>query len=142
MNRLFPVRKQLWENLLWGVGWGLFIAAILSCYVTVLYLFRGPRPFQAQGTNVLTVVATYIVGGIAAGVIVGLFRPLGRSDWGAALLGAICGLAVFALIRVSLDGPTHWTRADAFTIVACAILIGAPVGYRYRRIFGGGQWRL
>jgi hypothetical protein len=72
-----------------GVGIGLIFASLYSLYMIGLYVIQGEEPFPRMGTTVLTVIATYFSGGITAGAVVGILRPLGRWRLGAIFIGIV-----------------------------------------------------
>jgi hypothetical protein len=84
---------------------GAVIATVLSAYTAALYLARGPAPFTANDTTVLTSVAVYYLGGVLGGLAVGLLLPFLRGRVGAAIGGAIAMLPVYAAAAYALDGP-------------------------------------
>jgi hypothetical protein len=117
-----------------GFVCGIGMACILSLYVLVLYLFRGPAPFQAYGTTLLNTVWAYFVGGAAAGVVVGLLHPVTRTAWGAALVGFVAGIPVYWAAMISLD--RHATSSGVVAVIIAALCVGAPVGLIWRKQWG------
>jgi hypothetical protein len=83
---------------------GLAFDCLYSLYVCGLYLLEGRAPFARLGTTLGVVIGTYFIGGISAGVAVGLLKPLARWRAGAILVGIIAAFFVFVGIVVASDG--------------------------------------
>ena len=132
--------ESMLENLRWGVAAGLFFAALYSLYVTLLYLIRGPDPFDANETTLGQVIAVYFAGGIAGGAIVGVLRPLAKWRIGAAVVGVVAAVPVFLGIALSLEGGLSGLDRGAWEAVAfCSIFFGILGGNAMWR--GGGRKR-
>jgi hypothetical protein len=122
-------------HVLGSVAVALGVALLLALYVVALYLFRGAEPFAALGTTLTAVVLSYFVGAVLAGTVVGLLLPLVRWPWGAALVGFAAAMPVYAVMRVLDQGFVPWTTTDTTVSLVFALLLGAPVGVIYRRLF-------
>jgi hypothetical protein len=109
---------------------GIGVACLLTLYVLVLYLFRGPAPFGVYGTTLLSTVWAYFVGGAAGGVVAGVLQPITRTALGAALVGFLTGVPVFWAVMISLHG--RGTSSDLVAILLGALFVGAPVGVIWR----------
>ena len=87
--------------------------------------------------NAIAVMASYLWGGVTAGAIVGLLRPLGRYLVGAVLITFIAAIPVFLGVRVVLSGFAPWESRDtALILIAPAmmsILIGVPLWAKRHR---------
>ena len=104
---------------------GLAFACIYSLYVCGLYLLEGPQPFERLHTTLGVVVLSYFAGGIAAGTIVGLLKPLARSRPGAIIVGITAAFFVFLGIGIASDGlPTRWGEDSWLSVIICALLFG------------------
>ena len=68
-----------------------------------------------------------MAGGIVTGVIVGTLRSLTSAWAGAAVLGFLSALAVFAAIRIAVDGLSDWSTQDLTGIVGLSLALG-PFG--------------
>src|SRR3989442_1463332 len=86
--------RDLRNHLLKGLGLALFVATGFSAWVTFLRVAYGTTAFDRLHTTYGAVVALYYLGGLAAGILLGVFWPLRRWLPGSALLGM---LAVFQL---------------------------------------------
>jgi hypothetical protein len=72
-----------------------------SLLATVIFVVAGPPDGPLSFVGIL---ATYVVVGILAGVVAGLFRPLSRTKLGATVLGMIVGSVLYIGGGVSLSG--------------------------------------
>lgn len=117
------------------MGFGWFVAALLSLFALGAYLLRGPEPFQANRTSIGLAVLTYFAGATLAGVVVGLTLPLARWRIGAVIVGMLAAVPFYAAIRFAVDGFTPWTMKDTFVILLTSLFVGAPVGLSYYSLF-------
>lgn len=117
---------------------GLFIATGFSVWVLGLYLFRGNTPFEKLGTTLGAVILTYYCAAILIGPLAGLLLPLARAGRpGAALVGALTAVPLYAMVLITLEGIPSWTPRTAFVILVPALFVGVPVGLVCRRMFDG-----
>ena len=118
-------------NVLWGVLWGIGYAVFFSLIVLVIYLFRGTRAFDGYGATLGAVLLGYFAGGLVGGTVLGLLRPLNRWKWGAAFVGFVVALPVYASAGVVVSGwYTQWVVEDVLTMVLCALLVGPALGVK------------
>ena len=130
-------RRSVRRDIVVCLGWGLLIAMGFSIWVLALYLRRGSAPFENVGTTLWAVILLYFCAAILVGPIVGLLLPLARTTRsGSALVGIVAAIPFYAMARITVEGFTSWARGEAFVILVLALLVGAPVGLAYRRIFG------
>lgn len=129
-----PTRNLL-NDLVLGIGAGLAIAICLCFYAGILYLFRGPKPFESNGTTLGTVILLYLVGGTVAGAVLGLLFPFTRWRWGAALVGFVAAMPVFVIFRFALEGFTPWTKGDTIVMSVWALTLGSTVGWIFWGMF-------
>ena len=128
-------------NLAWGIKLGLAFAAVYSLYVVVLFLAEGSRPFDRLHTSLLMVIATYVIGGLTSGALIGVMRPYLHMRSVAILVGITAGVFVFFAIAVTSDGmPWHWSRTSWESVAVCSLLLGSfggnwlwkhPIGSNY-----------
>ena len=77
-------------------------------------------------------IGTYFFGGTAAGVVVGVLRPLARWRAGAIVVGIIAAFFVVLGIGVARSGlPSRWTSADWFALTVLSIFFGAFAGNHF-----------
>lgn len=112
-----------------GVAGGAVIGGLLSLWITLVYLVGGSEPFTENGTTYGAVVAVYLAGGALVGAVFGVLRPWVRGHWSAAAAGFVGGCLFFSMI--GLARGDH----DPLAVLICALILGAPVGWRYWTIF-------
>jgi hypothetical protein len=131
MTPVDPQRTIL-ENVVWGVKIGLSFAAVLVVWVIVIYLISGDAAFANINTTLAKTIIAYLGGGAAAGAIIGLCRPLLRSQLAAAIVGVLAAVPVIVMGKYSVD-PGPWSSADVFAVTALPLFYGlvlGPIFYR------------
>lgn len=121
------------QNLRWGIFWGLCGAAVYCAWVGILFLLRGAAPFLANGTTFPATLAAYLVGGLGAGIILGLLRPFTRMVWGVALVGFLCALPVWFGALGAVEGFQRIDGADVRVMVFLAFATGPLCAFLARR---------
>ncbi|HEU5077078.1 MAG TPA: hypothetical protein VFU02_22965 [Polyangiaceae bacterium] len=121
------------RNVLRGLAWGAAAAFIYSIIALLLFALgeaRGEAP-PADYPSLPALVASYTAGFLAAGLLVGLLRPLARFPLGAMLLGALGALCVYGAVGIPVLGfplrPLHF-----FVGLAAALFIGPAFGLGFR----------
>lgn len=133
--------QALPTRIAWGAKWGLRFGLTFDVIALLIFLLAGRTEHEATGVTLPAVILLYTCGGLIAGSVVGGLLPATRWRVGAALVGVISALPVAFLVRLTTEGPATWTREDTVALVLFALLIGAPTGIIYRRIFGTRQSR-
>lgn len=134
-----PGRRQLSavvNDITWGCAWGTGVAFVLSVFVLVV---RGGAMLAGGGgtaPGLLAVVGSYFLGGLLAGAVVGVLRPVGKTAWGAGLLGFVASTPVFFVFEYFDRGPQAWSTGRVTAMLLFASLLGVPVGVIYRKLFG------
>lgn len=114
------------------VGIGLCFSVFYSLYVCGLYWVSGATPFERLGTSLGVVIGTYFFGGITAGLVVGILRPLTRWRSGAIFVGIIAAFFVFLGIGVASSGlPSRWRSGDWFAMTVLPVFFGAFAGNKF-----------
>jgi hypothetical protein len=117
------------DDLRWGLGIAAFFIAFYALIAVVLYFLRGADSFEAQGLSLPRLLLAYLGGGVVAGCILGLLRPLTRWRLGAALVGVAVALPVFLGIGLALFGmPSTWDSSVWGAMVGAAVLLGSVGG--------------
>ena len=120
---------KLLTNIRWGILWGLFFAASLSCIASVQFLFKGASLEKKYGTTLSSIILTYFAVGIIAGCIGGLLRPAMKRQIGAIVSGVILGILGYGAIGVLLAGPpSHWSGANWGTAILLGVTVGGALG--------------
>jgi hypothetical protein len=123
--------SKLRRNLRWGIGNGLFMGCFFTAVVLVIRVVPGNRPFERTGVTIASTIAVYLIGGMLAGAIIGLLRPLARYALGAMLVSIPAALPVAIRMAVAFEGPpSHWARSDWANIL---LLTGLRFGYLVKR---------
>ena len=121
------------ERLRWGARVGAIFGLLYASLAVVIFLVGGQAPFEAGHSSFEKMIATYLVGGVGAGLIVGMLKPLTQSKVGAAIVGSLAAIPVGILLRFATGHPGPWQGTDTVvTLLFCAML-GAPLGVAYRR---------
>ena len=128
-------RRDLSQDLGWGIFWGLALAVGVTIVLVVLYALSGAQLFEDHDTTFGGVVAVYFGGGLVGGAVVGLLRPLTRWRWGAAAVGVVAALPVGLCCRLLRDGFAPWGPKDTVSVVAFALILGGTIGWIYWGMF-------
>lgn len=98
----------------------------------MIFLGRGPGPFQELGTSYEEVFWTYVLCGIVGGAIIGLLRPLYGSVAGGALAGFLVALVFYGAIAFTAHRDLPVAERLFLTMVI-AVLVGVPAGVYHVR---------
>ena len=120
-----------------GLTVSMIMAAIYCAYVIGLFLLCGPGPFDRHGVTLGAMLATYVAGGLACGLLYGALHPLGRSLVGSMLLGVACVTAVFSALCVAMYGlPAAWGEREWTLLrwfgVGFGVVLGPVVRWKWR----------
>lgn len=111
-------------DVLWGIAWGLLLAAILSAWAALMSLLFRDKP-RTYDVSLAAVVAIYFVGCALGGAFVGLLRPLAKTWPGAAVVGFAAFLPVTSMIVISTDGvPKTLASFDWRGVLGYAAIMG------------------
>jgi hypothetical protein len=128
-------RRDLTQDLGWGIFWGLAFAVVLTVVLVLLHALRRSALFEAHNTTFGGVVAVYFGGGLTGGVVLGLLRPLTRWRSGAAMVGVLAAMPVGVAVRVLRFGLAPWGPKDTIALVVFAVALGGSVGWIYWGMF-------
>jgi hypothetical protein len=107
-----------------GLVMGLTGGSLFSLFALVAYMVRGPASFERIGIPMGSVVGLYLICGLAGGLLLGLLLPLTVLRWGAALVGILVALPLYAGAGLLL-GDFNWRLS-----LVLAAIIGGVVGFR------------
>ena len=122
---------------------GLVLGAMFSSIALVTFIVRGNAPFAHLQVSLFRSVATYMIAGAAAGLLIGLLLPLTRWLPGAALVAFIAAFVVWFLMgrSISAQEPLIETAKAAAVLGAT---FGLPIGvgfwFQARRDKRMGKW--
>lgn len=122
------------RNAYWGMRWGLAFAGVFCLWAVILLMLGGPSAFMKQGISFAQAIAGYVFGGITAGAVVGILRPLLKYGWGAAVVGIIAAWPVGLAFMVATLG-SHWSSPNSLITVAIfSLTVGAMGGITLREV--------
>ena len=99
------------------------MAVFYSLYVSVVYLFRGPRPFEGLGITFVGAVVLYFAGRAFAGAVVGVLWPLTRRRAGAGIVAGVAAFIVYGLAGTFTSGaPLRWGHVDWITTTILGVV--------------------
>jgi hypothetical protein len=121
--------RFLIDDLIWGIGWGLGLAALFCLWVALITMGQADAVRTRYGATPTQIMVTYLVVGGVGGTLLGCCRPLTRHRLGAFLVGTVVGTMLYFAVGTAMTGFTTKT-----------LLIASPLGI----IVGGGLgvvWR-
>ena len=101
-------------SLRWGVSWGLWFATAYAAFAVFLALMRGTTWHHGVGLSTLQIVAIYYGVGIAAGIVLGLVRPVTGSRVGTLAIGVVAGVVCYAGFVMATVGLGWLARTIAY----------------------------
>ncbi len=129
------VDRPFSDRLMWGARWGTYYLLALGAWVLLLYLLRGPAPFDRLGVTLWSVLAVYLASGLSAGPIVGAMLPLVRWRLGAVITGILAALPVGAAAAMAVVEEAPWSRAHTFVTSMISLFGGSLGGLVFRHLF-------
>jgi hypothetical protein len=122
------------NNVKWGVSGGLGIASFYCIWVIVVYTLAGAEAFTRQGVSLQAVIATYLVVGVSAGALIGLFRRWAENWFGAFVVGLAAGVPIAAGLMICINGwPTTWSHRTRHLFPMFSVVAGSAVGFLLNR---------
>jgi hypothetical protein len=131
-----PVQpSRLRENLAWAVKWGVGMAAGLSILALIIAAITWTTSGGTiRGMNVLPfALATYWIGGLVGGVILGIMRPLTAWPLGAMFVGVLIGFCLYSACAATLylSGDPEFSDMTLglglLVGLMCAVMVGPVV---------------
>jgi hypothetical protein len=124
-----PRLRTLREDLIWGLGLGVFGTAASFG----IGLMRGLRNSARAGLNAemptWEIIAAMSLAGIVAGALIGLLRPLGKSRMGSMVIGIVVMVPVAIVSTIVSDGPMSvWSLETWLVSFASSSILGACFG--------------
>lgn len=122
-------RRQVFHNIMRGLGVGLFVATGLSVWITFLRLWQGTAPFDRAGTQYGVTVVVYYVAFSLGGIVVGALLPLRRWALGSMLLGMLFVGPVYAsFVFLDASPQDRFSRWNVFVTLAATVIGGGLLG--------------
>jgi hypothetical protein len=110
------------------------VAGTYALVATVTRVIGGPRAFERQGVTYPAAVVSYLVLGVAAGVVIGLCRPALRHGVGRAAVGLSVGtLAAAGIALVAAGHPSRWDLDEYGAIILVALGVAVVLAREFRQ---------
>jgi hypothetical protein len=134
VHSLIKKRRHLGRDVQSSVTVGLVMALIYSLVVVLVSVSGGFQRFAAHGTTMSAVIATYLVTGIAGGVVVGILKPWTASLLGRSAVGLIVAFIAFFNIEIASEGPFWgWSAASWKTVLVLSTFFGVAGAYAWAK---------
>jgi hypothetical protein len=132
-------KRQIGENIGWGIRFGLILSAVLIAFVSVGYIVRPQSPSHRM-LGWLQLCAAYLASGLVCGLVVGVCRPLITSLTRSILLGPVVAFPFYVIIGSAASSPFWTWDAVYWTLAAiAAVIVGTIVGGFYWGMFSQSQ---
>lgn len=131
VSKVMRTVKTVLKDIVWGLDESWAMAVFFAIIAVIGRLIVGPK--FARGLRLLDILIDYALLGIIAGLLMGVFRPLTGTVRGAAIVGAIWGIFLMAMIRINAVGLGNWHPKDIIWL-SMGIFIGALFGSGQRRV--------
>ena len=121
-----PLISSRKGDLLWGVRLGLIIGSLYAVLALILYGTGGSARFEKLHTTVFSVIAVYLIGGLSAGIVLGIFRPALQQRYSAFVVSVIAAMPVAAgLTILATDKFGDWTLREWSTTAFLSLFVAA-----------------
>jgi hypothetical protein len=111
-----------------GLFLGLCVGALFASIVGVQIVFRGTDWLLERGLHPAPVLVGYLLGGAVGGVIIGLLAPMGRTWYGAALLGFVVAVPVFYVMVPVAEPPGGGAVGLTRAVLELSLYMGPVIG--------------
>ena len=117
------------KDIIWGLRWGLQMAAGFSLIAVVILAFIAlvPGPPAELPVPGLYLFALYFGSGVISGTLVGVFRSKLANRFSANLVGILAAVPWYFGIRVLVSGWGNWSAIDVVFLVVAPSLVGTFV---------------
>lgn len=120
------------KNILWGLQFSMSVAVVFALIVLTEYRLLGPGTTTRFGMTLGSVLLMYLCGGLLAGVVLGVGRPLGKTHVGAIILGIFVATCVYGSGCVAIYGsPAGWHGKQWFSAIFLGVVFGAFGGDKF-----------
>jgi hypothetical protein len=117
-------KRQFVRDMKLGIVTGLSFALICAVFATLRFLLGGPAAFAKTELSYGQVMLLYLLGGIGAGILIGVLRPLRRTSWGSFMIGFCAVLPLAAMAALLVFARRDWYPLAVISIVMSALLAG------------------
>ncbi len=101
-------------SLRWGVAWGLWFATAYAAFAVLLAVMRGTTWHPVIGLSTWHLVGIYYAAGVAAGLALGLARPVTESRTGTFAIGVVAAAVCYAGFVLATVGLGWLARTVAY----------------------------
>ena len=102
------------------------MGAMYALLAVVLYAVGGPGRFERTGASIGSLCILYLLGGLAAGVILGVFRSALDERHSAFVVAVIAAFPIALGLTVLLTGNrSNWTMREWSTTAFMSLFIAA-----------------
>lgn len=131
--------QRFLRRIVWGAKAGVAFGFGFAVLAVLLRLVGGAESLDGTGFTLTSSIVMYLSGGLISGTTVGALLPLAQTRAGATVVGAIAAIPVAVLLNVTRDGPAEWTVKQISFVAFFSLVLGAPTGAMYHRIFLGAS---
>ena len=108
-----------------GIRVGLAVATVMSGWGLLGQLFGERYIVAERGTDIASLVLSYLAAGIVGGAIIGWLLPAGKSIPGKMFLGVLASLILFFCVQSARRGPVWiWDRKTVLDTTLIAVVFG------------------
>lgn len=126
---------RLLDRLMWGLRYGMAFGSAFSFLGVVIFLLNGWHTSAVIGVDLFAVIAFYLVGGVVAGLLLGIFKPLVKWRAGAAAVGVLIAVPVLEMTQILFEGLHVPNAFELREVMTVGVLMGVVVGIGYYEIF-------
>ena len=122
------MHRNAWHaNVIWGIRWGMVLAAVAAFFALLTYLTGGSSEFHTRNTTLLRVLGGYVLAGVTGGALFGMFRPVVDHLWGAILAGIGVAFPIAFALTLMFGATDGGITGQDFGIMTFIALIGGPI---------------
>jgi hypothetical protein len=102
------------------------MGAMYSAVAVLIYAFSGSGRFESAGVSVGALCLLYLLGGLAAGVVLGVFRSALEERNSAFVVAVLASLPISLGVTVLLTGKiSNWSMREWTTTALMSLLLAA-----------------
>ncbi len=114
------------EDIFWGLRVGLIIGGLYAGGVLLLFALGGSGRFERLNISLPVLVAVYLLGGLSAGIVLGVFRPALREKYSAFIVSVLAAMPISFGITMLVTGKARdWTIEEWSTAAFMSLFIAA-----------------
>jgi hypothetical protein len=114
------------EDVIWGAKLGLVIGVMYTALAVLLYAFTGSGRFDKVGIPVGVLCLLYLVGGLVAGLVLGVFRSALDNRASAFVVGILAAMPIsFGITGALSHGFSQWTMDEWIMVLVMSMILSA-----------------